>query len=125
MVADAVPPCHLTHAIGLTSVMFHVAHSTGPALAGFLITTLGTASCDTVQVGPYLRAIVWTLWLRPDPSATTSGRGRATQGASFGRSIVEGWMFSWRPDEVRAELLMLWGVTVYGLSVVAFAASPM
>ena len=48
-----------------------------------------------------------------------------TQGASFGRSIVEGWTFSWRTEEVRAGLLMLWGVTVYGLSIVAFAASPM
>jgi predicted MFS family arabinose efflux permease len=184
MVADAVPPCDLTNAIGLTSVMFNVARSTGPALAGVLITTLRTASCYTLQVGFYLVAIVWTLWLRPDPSATTSGRGHATQGASFGRSIVEGWTFSWRTDEVRTGLLimacaslfivpfrpscrclratswgagppagglltamgigalcstillaslgdrlprgflMLWGVTVYGLSLVAFPASP-
>jgi predicted MFS family arabinose efflux permease len=90
MVADAVPLCHLTNAISLTSVMFNVARSTGPALAGVLITTLGPASCYTVQVGFYLLVIVWTLWLRADQSATTSGRGHATQGASFGRSIVEG-----------------------------------
>jgi predicted MFS family arabinose efflux permease len=185
MVADAVPPCHLTNAIGLTSIMFNVARSTGPALAGFLIATLGTASCYAVQVGFYLLAIVWTLWLRPDPSAATSGRGRVAHGASFCQSIVEGWTFSWRNEAVRAGLLimmcaslfivpfttllpvfardllgvgatgqgglltamgmgalcsavllassgdrlprgflMLGGVTVYGLSVVAFAASP-
>ena len=185
MVADAVPPHHLTNAIGLTSVMFNVARSTGPALAGLLIATLGTASCYAVQVGFYLLAIVWTLGLRPDPSAAISGRGRTTHGASFGQSIVEGWTFSWRTQEVRAGLLimmcaslfivpfttllpvfardllgvgatgqgglltamgigalcsavllaslgdqlprgllMLWGVTVYGLSIVAFAASP-
>src|SRR2546428_4547583 len=185
MVADAVPPHHLTNAIGLTSVMFNVARSTGPALAGFLIATLGTASCYAVQAGFYLLAIVWTLGLRPDSSAATSGRSRATHGASFGQSIVEGWTFSWRTEEVRAGLLimmcaslfivpfttllpvfardllgigatgqgglltamgigalcsavllaslgdqlprgllMLWGVTVYGLSIVAFAASP-
>jgi MFS family permease len=183
MVADAVPPHHLTNAIGLTSIMFNMARSTGPALAGFLIATLGTASCYAVQTGLYLVAIVWTLRLRPDPSAATSGR--AAPGASFGQSIVEGWTFSWRNETVRAGLLimmcaslfivpfttllpvfardllgvgatgqgglltamgigalcsavllaslgdrlprgflMLWGVTVYGLSVVAFAASP-
>ena len=185
MIADAVPPYHLTNAIGLTSIVFNVARSTGPALAGFLIATLGTASCYVVQTGFYLLAIIWTLQLRPDPSAATHGRGHATHGASFGQSIVEGWTFSWRNEEVRAGLLimmcaslfivpfttllpvfardllgvgatgqggllmamgmgalcsavllaslgdrlprgllMLWGVTVYGLSVVAFAASP-
>jgi len=185
MIADAVPPQHLTNAIGLSSIMFNMARSTGPALAGFLIATLGTASCYVVQVGFYLVAIVWTLRLRPDSSTATSGRGRTTPGASFGQSIVEGWRFSWRNETVRAGLLimmcaslfivpfttllpvfardllgvgatgqgglltamgigalcsavllaslgdqlprgllMLGGVTVYGLSVVAFAASP-
>jgi MFS family permease len=185
MVADAVPPHDLTNAIGLTSIGFNVARSTGPALAGFLIATLGTASCYTVQTVFYLVAIVWTLQLRAEPRASTSGRGRATHSASFGQSIIEGWTFSWRTEEVRAGLLimmcasffiipfttllpvfardllgvgatgqgglltamglgalcsavllaslgdrlprgllMLGGVTVYGLSVVAFAASP-
>ncbi len=184
MVADAVPPCQLTNAIGLSSVIFNVARSTGPALAGFLIATLGTASCYAVQVGFYLLAIVWTLQLRPAPIASTSVRDRAAHGASFGQSIVEGWKFSWRNEVVRAGLLimmcaslfivpfttllpvfardllsvgatgqgwlltamgvgalcsalliaslgdrlprgllMLWGVTIYGLSVVAFAVS--
>ena len=183
MVADAVPASQLTNAIGLNSVMFNVARSTGPALAGFLIATLGTVSCYAFQTGFYLLAIVWTLWLRPTPSAATSGR--AVPGAAFGQSIVEGWTFSWRNGEVRAGLLvtmcaalfimpfttllpvfardllgvgatgqgglltamglgalcsavlvaslgdrlprgllMLGGVTVYGLSVAAFAASP-
>jgi MFS family permease len=183
MVADAVPPRHLTNAIGLNSLGFNVARSTGPALAGILIATLGMASCYVVQTGCYLLAVIWTLWLRPTPSTATSGR--ATPGVSFGQSIVEGWTFSWRTREVRTGLLitmcaalfimpfttllpvfardllgvgatgqgglltamgigalcsaflvaslgdqlprgllMLGGVTLYGLSVVAFAASP-
>jgi len=107
MIADAVPPCHLTNAIGLTSIVFNMARSTGPALAGFLIATLGTASCYGVQAGFYLVAIVWTLQLRPEPGASTSVRGRATHGASFGQSIIEGWTFSWRNEEVRAGLLIM------------------
>jgi MFS family permease len=185
MVAEAVPPHHLTNAIGLTSIVFNMARSTGPALAGFLIATLGMASCYAVQAGLYVVAIVWTLQLRPEPRTATSGHGHTTPGASFGQSIVEGWTFSWRNEEVRAGLLimmcaslfivpfttllpvfardllgvgatgqgglltamglgalcsavflasfgdrlprgllMLGGVTLYGLSVVAFAASP-
>ena len=76
MIADAVPPYHLTNAIGLTSIVFNVARSTGPALAGFLIATLGTASCYVVQTGFYLLAIVWTLQLRPDLSAAPRARSR-------------------------------------------------
>jgi len=183
MVADAVPPRHLTNAIGLNSIVFNVARSTGPALAGVLIATLGTASCYVVQTGCYLLAVILTLWLHPTPGAAISGR--AAPGASFGQSIVEGWTFSWRNEAVRTGLLittcasllimpfttllpvfardllgvgatgqgvlltamgigavgsavlvaslgdrlprgllMLGGVTMYGLSVVAFAASP-
>jgi MFS family permease len=66
MVADAVPPRDLTNAIGLNSIGFNVARSTGPALAGLLIATLSPASCYTVQAGCYLMATVWTLRLRPD-----------------------------------------------------------
>jgi MFS family permease len=185
MVADAVPPRDLTNAIGLTSIGFNVARSTGPALAGFLIAAIGTASCYTVQAMFYVVAIVWTLQLRLDQSAASSRSSRAVHGGSFGQSIIEGWTFSWRTEEVRAGLLimmcaslfiipfttllpvfardllgvgatgqgglltamglgalcsavllaslgdqlprgllMLGGVTVYGFSVVAFAASP-
>lgn len=183
MVADAVPSRHLTNAIGLNSIGFNVARSAGPALAGVLIATLGTASCYVAQTGCYLLAVIFTLGLRPTPSAVLSGR--AVPGSSFGQSIVEGWAFSWRNEAVRAGLLitmcasllimpfttllplfardllgvgatgqgglltamgigavgsavlvaslgdrlprgllMLGGVTMYGLSVVAFAASP-
>jgi MFS family permease len=107
MVAEAVPPHHLTNAIGLTSIVFNMARSTGPALAGFLIATLGMASCYAVQAGLYVVAIVWTLQLRPEPRPATSGHGHATPGASFAQSIVEGWTFSWRSEEVRAGLLIM------------------
>ncbi len=185
MVADAVPSCHLTNAIGLASIMFNVARSTGPALAGGLIATLGTASCYVVQTVCYLVAVRWTLQLRPETRPATSPRDGSTLALSFRQSIVEGWTFSWRNETVRTGLLitmcaslcimpfttllpifardllgvgatgqgglltamglgalcsavlisslgdqlprgwlMLGGVTVYGLSVMAFAASP-
>ena len=183
MVADAVPAYQLTNAIGLNSLVFNVARSIGPALAGALIARLGTASSYVVQAGCYALATVWTLWLRPTPSGTPGGRAAAR--ASFAQSIVEGWTFSWRSEVVRPALLitmcaslfimpfmtllpvfardllrvgatgqgalltamgigavgsavliaslgdrlprgplMLGGVTLYGFSVIAFAASP-
>jgi MFS family permease len=182
MVADAVPSHLLTNAIGLNSIGFNVARSTGPALAGVLIARFGTAGSYVLQAGFYLLAVAATLWLRSTPGAA---RGTAVAGASFARSVVEGWTFSWRNATVRTGLLitmtaslfimpfttllpvfardllgvgatgqgglltamgmgalisavliasvgdrlprgfvMLGGVTLYGLSVVAFAASP-
>jgi len=113
MVADAVPASQLTNAIGLTSIMFNVARSTGPALAGFLIAALGTASCYAVQVGFYLLAIACTLRLRPAPGTATSGIGHAAPVASFGQSIIEGWTFSWRNEAVRAGLLIMMGASLF------------
>jgi MFS family permease len=113
MVADAVPSSLLTNAIGLASVMFNVARSIGPALAGFLIATVGTASCYAVQVGCYLLAIVWTLGLPSDARAATDVRSRVGPGASFGQSIVEGWRFSWRHEAVRAGLLIMMGASLF------------
>ena len=104
MVADAVPAHHLTNAIGLNSIGFNVARSTGPALAGVLIAALGIASSYAVQTGCYLLAVVSTLWLASTPIAATSGR--AQRGASFAQSIVEGWTFSWRNKTVRTGLLI-------------------
>jgi MFS family permease len=103
MVADAVPPEHLTNAIGLNSLGFNVARSTGPALAGALIAALGTASSYVVQTGCYLLAVIWTLGLRATP--VTGGEG-AGAGTPLGRSIVEGWAFSWRNQAVRSGLLI-------------------
>lgn len=181
MVADAVPGSHLTNAIGLNSIGFNVARSTGPAVAGVLIAAFGTASCYAVQTAFYALAIVVTVRLRSTPSTVAAGGAPE----SFRRSTVEGWRFSWRTEAVRAGLLvttcaslfiipfttllpvfardilgvgatgqgtlltamgigaigsafliaslghelprgllMLCGVTLYGLGVVAFAASP-
>ena len=184
MVADAVPPQHLTNAIGLSSIGYNVARSTGPAIAGLLIARFGTGSCYVVQSAFYALAVIATLGLRPTPAATAAAARDAVP-ASFRRSTVEGWVFSWRNEAVRTGLLvtasaslfimpfttllpvfardilgvgatgqgslltamglgaicsafliaslghqmprgllMLGGVTLYGLSVVAFAASP-
>jgi MFS family permease len=103
MVADAVPPYHLTNAIGLNSIGFNVARSIGPALAGVLIATIGTASCYGVQAGGYGLAVVATLWLRSIPASTI---GPVAHSMSFGQSIVEGWTFSWRNEAVRTGLLI-------------------
>ena len=117
MVADAVPHGHLTNAIGLNSVVFNVARSTGPALAGLLIARFGTAGSYTVQALFYLLATVWTAQLRPAPSSAAGSHGHSARGISFGQSVIEGWKFSWKNETVRTGLLV---VTFASLFIIPF-----
>jgi MFS family permease len=49
IIGDVVPREGLTNAIGLNSIIFNVARSTGPALAGVLIVAFGTGGAFATQ----------------------------------------------------------------------------
>ena len=105
IIGDVVPRQGITNAIGLNSIIFNVARSTGPALAGVLIVALGTGGAFATQAIFYVLATYWTLRLRTP--ATSGAGGRHGHGESFAKSIVEGWKFSWRNLEVRTALLVV------------------
>ena len=104
IIADVVPGNNLTNAIGLNSIIFNVARSTGPALAGVLIATWGTGGTYATQAIFFLLATYWTLRLHQTERQAASSHRHA--GVSFGRSIIEGWKFSWRNETIRAALLI-------------------
>ena len=106
MVSDAVPAGNLTNAIGLNAVIFNVARSLGPALAGLLIAMSGTGGTYTVQAVFFFLATAWTLQLSSAPQAAV-GKGGSQKGESFGQSILEGWRFSWNNEIVRTGLLVV------------------
>ncbi|MSP38282.1 MAG: MFS transporter [Deltaproteobacteria bacterium] len=107
MVGDAVPNEHLTNAIGLNSIIFNVARSAGPAVAGFLIALVGTGGAYTAQALCYFLATIWTWQLRGQQHSPQQARGKDGHEESFGRSIIEGWKFSWHNEAVRASLLIV------------------
>jgi len=113
MVADAVPLESLTNAIGLNSVVFNVARSTGPALAGVLIAAIGTGGSYSTQAIFLVLATVWTVQLRPAHRASARAAGHAASNESFGRSILEGWKFSWRNEAVRTGLLVVFFASLF------------
>jgi len=106
LIADAVPSDHLTNAIGLNAIVFNVARIVGPALAGMLIAMFGTGSSYTIQAVFYFLATIWTVRLRPTQRSAGSPHGRSAPGDSLGKSIIEGWKFSWRNEAVRVALLI-------------------
>jgi MFS family permease len=106
IISDVVPTKNLTNAIGLNSIIFNVARSTGPALAGILIATLGTGGAYGAQAAFCLLANFWTLRLRAPVGTLDAAHGSHAHGVSFGRSIIEGWKFSWRNETVRTALVI-------------------
>lgn len=106
MVSDSVAPAYLTNALGLNSVVFNLARSAGPALAGILIAAAGTASSYSVQALCYLLATIWTLMLRAEQRSTPAAAGSGER-QSFRQNIIEGWKFSWRNDEVRISIFVV------------------
>ena len=106
IIADVVPLHNLTNAIGLNSIIFNVARSTGPALAGVLIATFGTGGAYGAQAAFYLLATYWTLLLPRSLGAPGGSREKSAHAASFGRSIIEGWKFGWQNVTVRTGLLI-------------------
>ena len=113
MIGDAVPLGQITNAIGLNSIVFNVARSTGPALAGFLIAIFGTGGSYGAQAIFYLLATVWTIQLRPTQHAYSHAHGGSAHKQSFGQSIIEGWKFSWRNVGVRASLLIVLAASLF------------
>ena len=107
MVGDAVPLNQLTNAVGLNSIVFNVARSAGPALAGFLIAVFGTAGSYTAQAIFLLLATIWTVQLRSGQRHRGPSHGDPAHKESLGQSIIEGWKFSWRNEAVRASLLIV------------------
>ncbi|HET7393682.1 MAG TPA: MFS transporter [Candidatus Binatia bacterium] len=118
MISDTVPPENLTNAIGLNAVVFNMARSTGPALAGVLISGFNTGVAYGAQGLFFLLATVWTTQMRSGRRAAAARRSHGGGGESFARSIVSGWQFSWRKEEVRSSLLI---VMVASLFMVPFS----
>jgi MFS family permease len=112
MISDTVPPGYLINAIGLNSMVFNLARSIGPALAGMLIAAFGTGTTYSIQAVFYLLATLSTLQIRlgqrPSESVT-----RPAQGESFIQSMIEGWKFSWRNEAVRTGLFTVMFVSLF------------
>ena len=113
MIADAVPPAYLTNAIGLNAMIVNVSRSTGPALAGMLISAFGTGGAYSVQAVFFFLATIWTVQLHPAQHSSASSQGHSAHEESFGRSVIEGWKFSWRNEAVRTGLLTVMSVSLF------------
>ena len=105
MISEAVPLTCLTNAIGLNTLVWNMARSTGPALSGVLIAAFGIGNAYSIQAVLFFLATYFTVLLSPALSFSSDAGSRSIHRESLGQSIIEGWRFSWRNEVVRVGLL--------------------
>jgi MFS family permease len=92
-VPQLVPADALASAMSLNGVVMNSARVVGPAVAGLLITTVGTTPCFLVNAASYLFVIVALVILRPLAQVARHGTpGGLREGLAHARSRPQLWL---------------------------------
>ncbi len=113
MTSDAVPPHHLTNAIGLNSVAFNGSRTVGPAVAGLLIAVVGTGGSYVIQAGLLAVSTLWTVQLHREHNPALSSTGHQQRQGTFLASTIEGWRFVLQTEPVRTGMAIMMVVAFF------------
>ncbi len=118
-VSELVGDRDLSNAVGLNSTSFNAARMVGPAIAGVLLSSLGTGWAFIVNALSYLAVLVALRALRRHVRHVHPGEGGAPRGSGFleGLRYVRG-----RPD-LRAIFWMLFLIGTFGLNFSLFIST--
>jgi len=100
-VLEMVGPENLSNAVTLNSVMLNGARIIGPAIAGFLIATVGLAACFYINAGSYLAVLVALAMMN-----TSQLNVRAPTVRAKGQ-LREGFRYVWSTPVLRDSLVMM------------------
>jgi MFS family permease len=89
LIPNVVPSGDLANAVALNAVALNLSRSLGPAVAGVLVSVLGTGGAYYFQAGMFLVASLWTLQLGLAGASRRHGR---PQESLFG-SMREGFVY--------------------------------
>jgi MFS family permease len=116
-VSELVGDRDLSNAVGLNSTSFNIARMVGPAIAGVLLSSVGTGWAFIINALSYL-AVLGALWrLRSHVRHPTAHAAAKGQGFVDGLRYVAG-----RPD-LRAILVMLFLIGTFGLNFTIFIST--
>jgi MFS family permease len=99
--SELVGPSRVSNAVGLNSAVFTGARVFGPALAGILITLVGTGWCFAINAASYVAVIGALLLMRPAELHTAPPAPRV------GGQVREGLRYAWRTPRLRWPLCLL------------------
>jgi MFS family permease len=108
-VADLVGREDLVNAIALNSSMINGARLVGPAMAGLLVATIGEGWCFFVNAVSYIAVIAGLLRMRVERREPSAERRSPV------RRIVEGFSFVGRTGPIRALIILLGLVSLFGM----------
>jgi len=112
-VTELVPHEDLTNAIAMNSTMFNMATAVGPAFGGLIYAAFGPAWCFTVNGVSFLAVIAALLRMRFEPMDRVQRPGTALS------EIGEGLRYAFRDARIRALMLVVAVVTLFGFSFLA------
>ena len=100
LVPNLVPREQLTNALSLNNIMWQVAAIVGPALAGFIIASLGVGAVYWINAASFLAVLVALLLMRT-PAQQNIGMARVTISA-----LTEGIQFVQQSEVIFATMLL-------------------
>ena len=116
-VSELVGDRDLSNAVGLNSTSFNVARMVGPAIAGVLLSSLGTGWAFMVNALSYLAVLV-ALWV-----LRRHARRAHEPAAPRGRGFVEGLRYVRQRPDLRAVFWMLFLIGTFGLNFAIFIST--
>ena len=102
----------LANAVALNSANFNVSRILGPALAGVLLATVGTAVCFWLNAASYIPIILSLVAMRPSEYHAVPPPARGTVASQ----LAEGLSYALRTPAVFGMLLGIWTLGTFGFN---------
>ena len=119
-VSELVADPDLPSAVGLSSTSFNAARLVGPAIAGVLITAVGTGWVFLLNAASFVAVLVALSLLRVAELRPRHG-AHGARGARGG--LTEGFRYVWNRPDLRTVLVMLLVVNTLGLNLPIFIST--
>jgi MFS family permease len=115
-VSDLVSETDLSNAVALNSTSFSAARMIGPAVAGLLISAVGSGWVFLINGASYIAVIVALLSLRPQ-EFHTKHKAAATGG------LIDGFRYVWSRGDLMAVMWMFFLIGTFGLNFPIFIST--
>jgi MFS family permease len=116
-VAELVGEADLSNAVALNSTSFNAARMIGPAVAGVLISAVGSGWVFLINAASFV-AVLCSLFLLRIGELHLKARAPTTRG-----SLAEGFRYVWNRPDLKAILLMLFLIGTFGLNFPIFIST--
>jgi MFS family permease len=116
-VSELVVEAHLSNAVALNATSFNAARMIGPAIAGVLISVVGSGWVFLINAVSFA-AVLWSLSLLRGEELHRRKRAARTRA-----SLVEGFRYVWRRPDLVAVLFMLFLIGTFGLNFPIFIST--